>query len=95
MQWNPQSYPQLHCAALAQVNTHLQTFMSRKAPVAEEPIQEHILKAVEMSRDESKTTIKYPKDVRGSVLMCAAQLQPPFCTLPPLPVRCTNYAYAH
>ncbi len=79
----------LHCTA--QVNTHLQTFMSRKAPIAEEPIQEHILKAVEMSRDESKTTIKYPKDVRGAVLMCAAFLH----TVPPLPVRCTNYACAH
>ena len=71
-----------HCTA--QVNTHLQTFMSRNAPLAEEPIQQHVLTAIEMSRDESKTTIKYPKDCRGAVLMCA-KLQPPFacahCTL--------------
>ena len=51
------------------VNTHLQTFMSRNAPLAEEPIQQHVLTAIEMSRDESKTTIKYPKDCRGAVLM--------------------------
>eukprot|EP00964_Phaeocystis_antarctica_P094710 scaffold61357_cov75-Phaeocystis_antarctica.AAC.1 len=47
--------------------------MSRNAPLAEEPIQQHVLTAIEMSRDESKTTIKYPKDCRGAVLMCAAQ----------------------
>ena len=78
MLWNPQS----HTVALhytAQVNTHLQTFMSRKAPVPEESIQPHILKAAEASKDESVTTTHYPKDVRGSVLMCAAQLQPAAC----------------
>ena len=67
----------LTCSPVAQVNTHLQTFMSRNAPQPEEVIQPHILEAAERSRDESVTTISYPKDLRGSVLMCAAQLQPP------------------
>ena len=69
----------LTCSPVAQVNTHLQTFMSRNAPQPEEVIQPHILEAAERSRDESVTTISYPKDLRGSVLMCAAQLQPPPC----------------
>ena len=67
----------LTCSPVAQVNTHLQTFMSRNAPQPEEVIQPHILEAAERSRDESVTTISYPKDLRGSVLMCAAQLQRP------------------
>ena len=67
----------LTCSPVAQVNTHLQTFMSRNAPQPEEVIQPHILEAAERSRDESVTTISYPKDLRGSVLMCAAQLQHP------------------
>ena len=84
--WPPHSKPTavrcrriccLTCSPVAQVNTHLQTFMSRNAPQPEEVIQPHILEAAERSRDESVTTISYPKDLRGSVLMCATQLQPP------------------
>ena len=85
----------LTCSPVAQVNTHLQTFMSRNAPQPEEVIQPHILEAAERSRDESVTTISYPKDLRGSVLMCAAQLQlpPAHCISPLLRTeRCFSFA---
>ena len=80
--------------AVAQVNTHLQTFMSRNAPQPEEVIQPHVLEAAERSRDESVTTISYPKDLRGSVLMCAAQHSCPRVCTPFLlrTERCFSFA---
>merc|ERR1712194_730885 len=44
------------------INPHLQTFMSRNAPVTDTPLQFSTF-------DESKTTTHYAKDCRGTVLI--------------------------
>ena len=50
-----------------QGNQSLTDFMAKKAPVTEPPL-------VISTFDESKTNINYPKDVRGTVLLCAPSM---------------------